>query len=128
MHQRKLMAAALLGAVLCSPAWAAQRLYFISDLHLGVGRDSSSGAWSTLEDFRWHDDLTAWLDHISTQSDHSAHLVVLGDMLELWQSHRTTCTTQNGALICKTEDCTAKDFRLHATGGARTDAQYRHAS
>jgi UDP-2,3-diacylglucosamine pyrophosphatase LpxH len=53
---------------------------------MGVGHDATTSDWSPLEDFRWHDDLVAFLDHISTVTSNHAHLLILGDFLELWQS------------------------------------------
>ena len=58
-----------------------------------------------LEDFRWHDAFAAFLDHLSTTTHDDAELVIVGDMLELWQSTRMKCSTVVGVVSCTVEDC-----------------------
>lgn len=87
---------------------AAGSTFFVSDLHLGVGRDVT-GKWSRLEDFRWHNAFAAFLDHLSATTHDDAELVILGDMLELWQSSRMTCTTVLGIVSCEVQDCIGRD-------------------
>lgn len=96
----------LAGCVLVAVGLAcnAAGTYFVSDTHFGVGRDAS-GKWSALEDFRWHDAFVAFLDHISASSGDEAQLVILGDMLELWQSNRMQCSTIAGVVTCTVKDC-----------------------
>jgi UDP-2,3-diacylglucosamine pyrophosphatase LpxH len=57
---------------------------FISDLHLGVGR-SPDGGWDPTEDFRWLNALKGFLEEISRRGGDTVDLVILGDLLELWQ-------------------------------------------
>lgn len=59
-------------------------LVFISDLHLGLGR-AAGGEWDPKDDFRWSGALTGFLDQIASDSGERTHLVILGDLLELWQ-------------------------------------------
>lgn len=59
-------------------------LVFISDIHLGLGKQDD-GTWSATEDFRWDSALQGFLEHISEKGNHEVDLVVLGDFLELWQ-------------------------------------------
>jgi UDP-2,3-diacylglucosamine pyrophosphatase LpxH len=57
---------------------------FISDLHLGIGKDAD-GAWDPTEDFRWPKALEGFLNRISEQGEQRVDLVIVGDFLELWQ-------------------------------------------
>lgn len=69
---------------------------FISDLHWGVGRKDvdgrgryTAGAWHPMEDFRWTEEFSIFLEDLSaTGRAHNApvQLIVLGDMFELWQA------------------------------------------
>jgi UDP-2,3-diacylglucosamine pyrophosphatase LpxH len=59
-------------------------IVFISDLHLGVGV-SPVGGWDPTEDFRWPNALKGFLDQISGRGGGTVDLVILGDLLELWQ-------------------------------------------
>jgi hypothetical protein len=90
-------------------------LYFVSDLHLGVGRESATGKWSAYEDFRWHDDLVAFLDAIGKESKQQAQLIVLGDFLELWQTDDMRCTGAGVKLRCWANDCAGDKPALGCT-------------
>jgi hypothetical protein len=84
------------------PAWAtslpdspkppagARTAIFVSDLHLGVGRDpvdtSPHPAWHNLEDFRWGQEFSDFLTRINQDEKSKVDFVILGDFLELWQS------------------------------------------
>lgn len=57
---------------------------FISDLHMGIGKDGS-GKWYPTEDFRWPRALEGFLKHISNKASDKVDLVIVGDFLELWQ-------------------------------------------
>ena len=59
-------------------------LAFISDLHLGVGRQQD-GSWDPTEDFRWPKALEGFLNKISEEGHERVDLVIVGDFLELWQ-------------------------------------------
>jgi UDP-2,3-diacylglucosamine pyrophosphatase LpxH len=82
----------------------ARGTFFVSDLHLGVGR-TANGSWSPLEDFRWHAAFASFLDHLSRTTNDDAELVILGDMLELWQSSRMQCSRLAGVTSCTVLDC-----------------------
>jgi UDP-2,3-diacylglucosamine pyrophosphatase LpxH len=62
----------------------ARNAVFISDLHLGVGK-GDQGKWDPTEDFRWSDALAAFLDRISAWGNGKTDLIIIGDLLELWQ-------------------------------------------
>lgn len=59
-------------------------LVFISDVHLGVGKDAG-GNWMPIEDFRWPNALDGFLAYVERTYEGKADLVILGDFLELWQ-------------------------------------------
>jgi UDP-2,3-diacylglucosamine pyrophosphatase LpxH len=63
---------------------------FISDLHLGVGRQPN-GAWRNMEDFRWLDEFRLFLDEIDRSGNSNTDLIVVGDAFELWQSTLVDC-------------------------------------
>lgn len=122
--QPALTRCALIGcALLCS--WlsciAAPSFYFVSDLHLGVGRDAANN-WVPTEDFRWHEDLQSFLDYISSSSGNEAQLVVLGDMLEMWQSSKMECSKVAGLVDCRVTDCGGTQ-----TGCSENEAEARLA-
>lgn len=60
---------------------------FASDLHFGVGQDAS-GKFDPTEDFRWPQALAGFLNYLSERGQQKVDLVILGDMLELWQPPR----------------------------------------
>ena len=57
---------------------------FISDLHMGIGRQSDN-AWHPTEDFRWPGALSGMLHEISNLAGDNIDLAIVGDFLELWQ-------------------------------------------
>ena len=59
-------------------------IVFISDLHLGLGKDAN-GKWFPTEDFRWPNAFKGFLNHISEVGNGAVDLVIVGDFLELWQ-------------------------------------------
>jgi hypothetical protein len=61
-----------------------RHLVFISDTHLGIGRQPD-GTWYATEDFRWPNALRGFLDYISSSLQDQIDLVIVGDFLELWQ-------------------------------------------
>ncbi|NJL27483.1 MAG: hypothetical protein HC897_06080 [Thermoanaerobaculia bacterium] len=92
---------------------------FISDLHLGVGRDpadkSANPRWHPLEDFRWHAELKDFLARVDEMGDHRVDLVILGDFLELWQSlSKTDChhETLSKDLGCTEAEAIARTARI----------------
>lgn len=90
----------------------------ISDLHMGLGRDSK-GEWLKSEDFRWADELSAFLDEVSARGDDKTDLVIAGDLLELWQppSH-IKCTgydEDHGCTIKEMEKVVSAVVKAHET-------------
>jgi UDP-2,3-diacylglucosamine pyrophosphatase LpxH len=60
---------------------------FVSDLHLGVGRNPDDPArWHPVEDFRWAREFADFLDRVNQEEQGKVDLVLVGDVLELWQS------------------------------------------
>jgi UDP-2,3-diacylglucosamine pyrophosphatase LpxH len=57
---------------------------FISDLHFGIGKDIHN-EWDPTEDFRWSTALQAFLQEISRWGNNTVDLIIVGDLLELWQ-------------------------------------------
>ncbi|HKQ82937.1 MAG TPA: metallophosphoesterase [Steroidobacteraceae bacterium] len=100
----------------CSSGNAAPGTYFVSDMHLGVGQDAPK-KWSALEDFRWNDAFEAFLNHLSASTGDEAQLVILGDMVELWQSSRMECKKVLGVVTCDVNDCVGR-----ATGCSEQEA------
>lgn len=71
------------------------RILFVSDLHLGVGRDPQNPVdWHATEDFRWHDEFDDFLKEMVRTGGGKLQLVILGDFLELWQSLKQDCEHQ----------------------------------
>lgn len=68
----------------------ARRIVVVSDLHMGRGRDAS-GAWHPTEDFRWGDDLRAFLSAVDRDSDGAADLVFNGDTFDLNEAGERPC-------------------------------------
>ena len=116
----RLLVATLVACMSTIPLHAtAGGTFFISDLHLGVGR-TATGAWSPLEDFRWHAAFASFLDHLSRTTKDDAKLVILGDMLELWQSSRMQCSRLAGVMSCTVLDCVGS-----GTGCSEEEARER---
>lgn len=62
-------------------------MIFISDLHLGVGRDPANPTkWHNMEDFRWHKELEDFLTRIDQNGNSKVDLILVGDTFEFWQS------------------------------------------
>ena len=69
----------------------AATVVFVSDLHLGVGRDPADPSrWHATEDFRWHREFSDFLDCHAALAP-KVELVVVGDLLELWQPLEDRC-------------------------------------
>jgi UDP-2,3-diacylglucosamine pyrophosphatase LpxH len=67
---------------------AGRTVYFVSDLHMGVGHDPvDPSKWHATEDFRWHTEFSDFLSEINSvrEGDGKVDLVLVGDVLELWQ-------------------------------------------
>lgn len=90
-----------------SAADVPRTVVFISDLHMGLGKDEN-GNWYPTEDFRWPVALEAFLDHISRVGNEAVDLVIVGDFLELWQPPASvTCKGPNEDYGCSREEMTA---------------------
>jgi hypothetical protein len=73
------------GPVVPAPGSPETRLLaFISDLHLGLGRQAN-GKWSPKEDFRWPKALAGFLNELRKRGADRVDLIIVGDFLELWQ-------------------------------------------
>src|SRR5262249_2640838 len=79
---------------------------FISDLHFGVGK-GSDGAWDPTEDFRWPRALEGFLNKISDEGQQNADLVIVGDLVELWQPPpEIKCSGAGADLGCSIDEMT----------------------
>ncbi len=85
---------------------------FISDLHFGLGANDPK------EDFRWSTALSSFLDHTEAAYPSGADLVILGDMLELWQPPTgVECTSGDanyGCTIPQMEELARLIVKAHA--------------
>ena len=89
---------------------------FISDLHIGPGKDDKvPGKWMNIEDFRWEEEFSEFLDFVNKEGKGNADLIILGDMFELWQSADMYCTGQGKAMRCVVKDCEHGDKNLGCT-------------
>jgi len=85
----------------------------LGDLHMGIGRDAS-GAWDPREDFRWADDLAAFLKAIDAQGRGATDLVLNGDTFELLQDVKPGCKYDDAGLGCTEADALARFERVLA--------------
>jgi UDP-2,3-diacylglucosamine pyrophosphatase LpxH len=74
----------LLAASLHAQTAPKRTLVFISDTHMGIGKNAK-GEWQPSEDFRWGHALNGFLGHVETTYATPVDLLILGDVLELWQ-------------------------------------------
>ena len=81
-------------------ASSARLTVLVSDLHLGLGKDPSTGDWHSFEDFRWPDELSAFLTAIDRRGGGATDLIVNGDTFELWQAVSGGCVHANARLGC----------------------------
>ena len=79
---------------------------FISDLHVGVGKDPVTNEWLPAEDFRWSAEFKLFLDAMNRQGSGKTDLIIVGDFLELWQSITHPCIQVNekGNIACVGQD------------------------
>jgi len=102
-------------------------IVIISDLHWGLGRESS-GSWDPREDFRWSGALEAFLDQASRRGGDAVDLVILGDLLELWQPPDTvTCPGTGADLGCTPAEAQAVAEAVGAAHRADFDILRRFA-
>jgi hypothetical protein len=90
----------------CSPTESsAKRLtVFISDLHMGVGKDPNTKEWNPMEDFRWGKEFGLFLDEIHSLGGGKTDLVINGDLFELWQFVKDDCDYDDPDLGCTEKD------------------------
>jgi hypothetical protein len=107
-------------AVLAPPAVAAATLpppgserlvVFISDLHLGVGKNPN-GEWHPYEDFRWAYEFKLFLQRVDREGAGRADLVLNGDTFELWQSLEKDCLYSNPNLGCTESEALKRVARV----------------
>lgn len=95
---------------------------FISDLHFGLGRQSN-GAWDPTEDFRWPKALGGFLNAISEEGQDNVDLVVVGDLIELWQPPpEIKCNGVSADVGCTFDEMTSLVQRVVAAHSAEMDA------
>jgi UDP-2,3-diacylglucosamine pyrophosphatase LpxH len=92
-----------------------RQIVVISDLHMGVGRVGS--AFHPLEDFRWTEDLDAFLREFETTTP--TDLVLNGDTFELWQSVEQDCRSSAPDLGCTEQEALRRI--AHVLGEHRED-------
>jgi UDP-2,3-diacylglucosamine pyrophosphatase LpxH len=108
---RTIAALSLLLACGASIADTDRYVAFISDLHVGAGRQPN-GDWKQTEDFRWQNDFNRFLDFISEGSKNKTDLVLVGDVFELWQSPTMTCSADLASPGCVVPDCNESDTEI----------------
>lgn len=96
--------ALLLAIVPLAEAASVRHAVFVSDLHVGAGRQPN-GQWTRTEDFRWQDDFNAFLDMAAKRSANQADLILAGDVFELWQSPTMVCSSDLAKPGCQIPDC-----------------------
>jgi len=58
-------------------------VYLVSDLHLGPGRDPSTGSWDPLEDFQVDDAFCSFLDRVTADAGATPiELIIAGDFID----------------------------------------------
>ena len=104
-------------AMSASPAYAQgagegpRRVVVMGDLRLGEGR-GPDGAWSAYEDFRWSDDLQAFLAALAEEGGAATDLVLNGDTFELLQAGDGACAYDDPALGCTEAEALARLDRV----------------
>ncbi len=95
------------------PPPAGRLTVVLGDLHMGIGRDAS-GAWDPREDFRWAEDLAAFLKVIDAQGRGATDLVLNGDTFELLQDVQQGCAYDDPGLGCTEAEALARFGRVLA--------------
>ena len=83
-----------------------RRVVVLSDLHMGVGRDSS-GAWYPSEDFRWAAELELFLVALEAEAA-ATDLILNGDTFELLQANAPGCAYADATLGCTAPEALAR--------------------
>ena len=89
-----------------------RRVVVMGDLHLGAGR-GADGAWSPYEDFRWAEDLQAFLATLAAEGG-PTDLVLNGDTFDLLQAGEGACVYDDPALGCSEAEALARLDRVLA--------------
>ena len=113
MTKRARLLCLLIAGLICQGTMAAsaRTAFFISDLHVGAGKQAD-GQWRRIEDFRWQSDLDAFLIWADAQAKGQADLVLVGDVFELWQSPFMTCSSDVTKSGCVVPDCSENDTEV----------------
>jgi len=90
-----------------APPPGPRQIVVISDMHFGPGR-MASDRWDPLEDFRWDDEFTQFLNTMDHDGSGHTDLVLNGDSFELWQSQTIPCRTPVLDLGCTEEEALAR--------------------
>jgi hypothetical protein len=108
-------------AVLDSQTSASRFVVIASDLHFGAGRNAS-GEWHPTEDFRWQEDLAAFLRAIDEAGKGAIDLVLNGDTFELWQPPADECRQRDERSGCSEQEARARLDRVIAAHAADLSA------
>ncbi len=73
-----------------------RQIIVISDLHMGEGKDATTGLWYPTEDFRWPRQFAQFLKHIDREGAGATDLIINGDLFELWESRICACQSDRG--------------------------------
>lgn len=97
-----------------SPPRVNRHTIIISDLHAGPGKyNNNTSKWRNTEDFRWHKEFDQFLnEYVFNDGGNNTDLIILGDMLELWQSANMECRGEGLNLRCVVKDCEYTDKNL----------------
>jgi UDP-2,3-diacylglucosamine pyrophosphatase LpxH len=100
-----------------APQTEPRYLAFISDLHMGLGKQAD-GRWHATEDFRWPRALAGFLAEVSKRGGSAIDLIIVGDFLELWQPPaHIKCEGKSADLGCsldEMEEITSVVIAAHA--------------
>ncbi len=80
----RLLLLLLASGIPTAQAASQRQVVAISDLHFGVGKQGND--WHPMEDFRWSEELAAFLNAVHACGNGSTDLLLNGDTFELWQS------------------------------------------
>ena len=100
----------------------------LGDLHLGLGTHPQSGEWHPLEDFRWSDDFSAFLNAVNSAGDGATDLILNGDTVELWQALDDECQYEESGLGCTEEQALTRLNRILAAHPEEIGALSRFAN
>jgi UDP-2,3-diacylglucosamine pyrophosphatase LpxH len=71
---------------------------------MGVGRSPGATNWNPMEDFRWAPEFDLFLKEINRKGAGKTDLVIVGDLLELWQFVEDNCDYGDANWGCTAED------------------------